>query len=678
MEQRYTFVSCDIVGHSSEPSVDRQRDRIGAINEIVAEALRAVPGREAVWASGGDGGHVAFASAAAASEAVALIRRLRLWSVAAGVPLRLVASVGDVDRIEGADGRVQLVGTGINLAGRLMQFGDHARVVVDERFKAAAEAAGVPEVRFHDVRTIRPKHFSTTTVYLLSVGGAFESAWPTVDYLHERDRLEAACGKHDCFDVIYRAKRLLQINPDDADALAALRRLDAGRLVFPRSSGLIRELFEVRLADEFVRAAQLLERGDGDVLCRLNDEGQTMFLILKGSLAGYLPGVEGSGDQPSFVLDPGEMVGELAFALGRRRTATVVCREPTAMLSFDYTELTKTLGSTPRSTQLRDVITRRVGERIVENVCNSVNWLVGPERNGPLAGLPEPWLDLLPFCRVLRLDWRDRRDQVVVAGAGDLRADCVHLLLSGTVEVGRERRMLDGTTYPILHAPSRLARTSDDGFRLVGDVRILEAEVAGFVALGPERYRAVLAGVARHAGAPAAEGPAHAARPQSTAGSNEAATPALVPVRVFCSYSHDDEGLRDELDRHLGHLKRSGLVRHWHDRAILPGNEWKDEIEGALEAADLILLLVSSSFLASDYCFDKEMLRAMERHEQGEARVVPIILRPADWNSTPFGKLQALPKDAKPVTTWPNRDEAFLDVARGIRRVVAERSSCGP
>lgn len=143
-------------------------------------------------------------------------------------------------------------------------------------------------------------------------------------------------------------------------------------------------------------------------------------------------------------------------------------------------------------------------------------------------------------------------------------------------------------------------------------------------------------------------------------------------LNVFFSYAHKDEDLRDELATHLALLKRSGKIRTWHDREIVPGGEWAGAIDENQEAADVILLLVSPAFIASDYCWDVELKRAMERHETGEARVIPIILRPVDWHEAPFGKLQALPRNAKPVTTWINRDEAYLNVARGLRTAIEE------
>ena len=144
------------------------------------------------------------------------------------------------------------------------------------------------------------------------------------------------------------------------------------------------------------------------------------------------------------------------------------------------------------------------------------------------------------------------------------------------------------------------------------------------------------------------------------------------PTKLFFSYSHKDETLRDFLATHLALLKRQGVLNEWHDRRIGAGAEWGKAIDENLEAADIILLLVSADFLASDYCYDIEMNRAMARHDAGEARVIPVVLRPCDWQGAPFGKLQAVPKDAKPVTTWENQDEAFTDIARGIREAVEQ------
>ncbi|MDJ0728985.1 MAG: toll/interleukin-1 receptor domain-containing protein [Crocosphaera sp.] len=141
-------------------------------------------------------------------------------------------------------------------------------------------------------------------------------------------------------------------------------------------------------------------------------------------------------------------------------------------------------------------------------------------------------------------------------------------------------------------------------------------------------------------------------------------------IEVFFSYSHKDETLRDKLANHLKLLERQGVISAWYDRDITAGTEWEGQIDEHLESAKVILLLISADFLASNYCYDIELKRAMKRHELGEARVIPIILRDVDWKGATFGKLQALPKNAQPITSWDNEDEAFANVARGIRKAV--------
>lgn len=143
-------------------------------------------------------------------------------------------------------------------------------------------------------------------------------------------------------------------------------------------------------------------------------------------------------------------------------------------------------------------------------------------------------------------------------------------------------------------------------------------------------------------------------------------------LRVFYSYSHKDEELRDELATQLTLFQRQGLIEAWHDRRITAGTEWKGKIHGSLERADIVLLLVSADFIASDYCYDVEMKRAMERHADGSARVIPIIIRDCKWQSAPFGRLQALPTNGKAVRTWTDRDTAWRNVADGIDGVIKE------
>lgn len=143
-------------------------------------------------------------------------------------------------------------------------------------------------------------------------------------------------------------------------------------------------------------------------------------------------------------------------------------------------------------------------------------------------------------------------------------------------------------------------------------------------------------------------------------------------IKVFISYAHEDEDLRQKLDSHLILLCHQGMITTWYDRDITAGAQWQHEMDIHLNTAQIILLLISVDFLASKYCYGFEMQRAMERQKMGEARVIPIILRPVDLEGLPFSHLQVLPTDAIPVIDrkWHHVDEALLDVVKGIRKAI--------
>ncbi len=145
-------------------------------------------------------------------------------------------------------------------------------------------------------------------------------------------------------------------------------------------------------------------------------------------------------------------------------------------------------------------------------------------------------------------------------------------------------------------------------------------------------------------------------------------------AKVFFSYSHADEALRDELEKQLAILKRQKIIEVWHDRRLSAGDEFDQVISDHIQNDDIILLLVSPDFLNSDYCYDKEMEMAMTRHNKGDATVIPVILRCCDWKSTSFGKLLATPPDGRAVSSWADKDEAFFEVAKAIRKAAGKYS----
>lgn len=149
-------------------------------------------------------------------------------------------------------------------------------------------------------------------------------------------------------------------------------------------------------------------------------------------------------------------------------------------------------------------------------------------------------------------------------------------------------------------------------------------------------------------------------------------------VEIFLSYAHEDEKLVEKLMKHLKILQRTGLAMLWYDQDIGKGTDWEKSIYAHLNTADIILLLISSDFIASDFCYSKEMDRAMERHARNEACVIPVILRPTKWQYAPFAALQAVPKHAKAVTDWKDQDSAFVDITEGIQGVLKERFGIVP
>lgn len=144
-------------------------------------------------------------------------------------------------------------------------------------------------------------------------------------------------------------------------------------------------------------------------------------------------------------------------------------------------------------------------------------------------------------------------------------------------------------------------------------------------------------------------------------------------IEIFISYSHEDEMLFNGLVKHLKILERDGLISSWHNRKVQAGEEYQNIINSHLAKAKIILLLISADFIASDYCWNIEVQRAMQRHDAGEARVVPVLLRPvSNWEKAPFGDLQVLPEDGKAVTNWQNHDSAFLNIVGKIEEVIRE------
>lgn len=142
-------------------------------------------------------------------------------------------------------------------------------------------------------------------------------------------------------------------------------------------------------------------------------------------------------------------------------------------------------------------------------------------------------------------------------------------------------------------------------------------------------------------------------------------------AKIFISYSHRDEKGLERLHAHFSMLRREGAIETWFDREILAGDDVDEEVKVALHGSDIFIALVSPDFLASNYCYEREMTEALQRHDEGLIRVIPIILEPCDWLSSPLGRLKGLPKDGKAISIWTNENIAYLDVVTELRRILS-------
>lgn len=492
MEKEYIFVSCDIVGHSDESNLDAQRKKIAAINAIVSDALAARSAGNVIWASGGDGGHVAFPTDSAMRSAMDLIFALRNWSLRSAVPLRITANLGLAEVIQGAGGGPQLVGHGINFAGRLVPFGGPSRVVVTEGFRRLMRQYQTGEINFHDERVIYLKHFQPERVCLLSATGQFVSTWDASFGLSDSALLQMALNEGRALDVIYHVTRLLEINRSDPVALNALRTLTLKRLRPPvenLTDSLFDLLLDERFGSDFARAGTLVERQLGDTICEFGDVGTTMFLILRGRVGVFFPLnlSQGQSDtnSPRFTMGPGQLVGELAFGLLRRRTATLRCLEDTALLAFSYDELIKSVNETSVRSVLEDALDGKILLRIVENVWNTAACFRGIERTGALADENYPWITLLQHSKLTHVKWNGRASKFV---APELSTEGLCILVSGKLHANEAGRVLDSEEYPVLsaHLPGDVEYQPAD-YWIRGDVKLLSIRRAGLISLGRER-----------------------------------------------------------------------------------------------------------------------------------------------------------------------------------------------
>jgi CRP-like cAMP-binding protein len=409
----YCFVSCDIVGHSLDSDLSTQTRRVGELNALMRNVLTSEGGNCAIWASGGDGGHLALEPRLGVSSVLELIIALREWSAAKAVPLRIAGHYGPVVSIMGADDRIQLVGDGINMCGTLLTFGSETAVVVSEEFRRFVDTAGMTDTRFLGPIPVYIKQRAPYVLYLLSIEDRFESKWGQPSRT-EQELLQMAQGdltqldkgdfaieqwllKHGerslsntsnlpsalTWKIVYHAKRLLQVNSSDKHALGALEDV-ALRNDLP-------DLFrgwDPLMFVKFVRTSELIERKHGEVFCREGDEGDAMFVILIGEI-GVVAGKKDVDQKLDIRISAGGILGELAVILRGTRTATLQAVGDAAALSFNYGQRRRFLKGALEARSVQAQFDTLFNQRVAEFVCNHAPYFVGMSNVGPLARVAE-------------------------------------------------------------------------------------------------------------------------------------------------------------------------------------------------------------------------------------------------------------------------------------------------
>ncbi len=516
------FVSCDIVGHGADSDQSRQVARIESLNACIRRVCGQYFGSEVIWASGGDGGHVAFLDDSHIETAIELIGNLFQWAQAQEASvnepwskLRLTAHRGPVSVIEGADGRRDLAGDGINLCGSLLKFGAPETVLVTSEFRDLIErkrtSGGevLPQITFDRERMIYLKHHRPNTVAHMSLPGAFVSS-QAVSAGSDRDMLESAVSNSRFWAAIYHAKRLLQIDSTDPIATSTLPLISPSQLVISGpASGRVEAhpLFSQmnrQSMQDLVQNAHLVERDDGETICLQGDAGDAMFIVLRGQI-GVVQSAPHAAPQvqprPLFDLSFGEgrIVGELALALSRRRTTTLQAIGQTAFLSINYSTLQSLLAAKPRNARLERAFNEFLLDRSLSFICGNCSYL-SQDATSPLAGIDQPWERLTEGSQQLTLDWREADS--FLTSRDRFKDSGLYILAGGRLteasQIDAVRKILDAQNLPIafINLPNAIVShyhnfqiDPESGSSLVKIIHISDRALTSF---GPAAYGKLL------------------------------------------------------------------------------------------------------------------------------------------------------------------------------------------
>lgn len=658
------IVSCDIVGHSSVRERAVQLSRVANINSIVTEAISSSQPGQVIWASGGDGGHVIFRQEAWHLAAVRLIQTLHQWSRQDNVPLRITGHYGRVTDITGADGRTQIVGDAINFAGWLLTRGTQNGVVVSSAFRRALQSDNVTteiELQFHDPRLLRHKVLSGEVLYLLSTV-ADRSHWEQPleeDAAQLKEALEHGHG----WDTLYYAKRILQVNTRDQRAASALLQLDPHQLRYHDINTARQTInpflahLEPQMLREIVHLGQLVERRYNNVICRFGDAGDTMFVILRGQVGVYKPGGEGANSpaDPAFVHQEGEIVGELAFALSRNRTADLVALTDVALLSFSHHEIYSKLSLVPASELALRQVSRFISYRVLEHVSHNAPYLLGKDRDGPLSAGRMPWKDTLTLlhghCELVSIDARRLNLKLTDMRVSESRTypRGLYILASGEVRAsGYDSTTYLGENFPVLWVdiPDLLVTKPREFYIESDPIKLLYISADGINHLEP-RKRDALRGSLQIA---AADDPNKGTSP----GTPSPSTTGTYDFDVFLCHSSRDISTVHQIAERM----RIRGIRYWLDaEQITYGDPITQKIEAGLRRSRFLVPCVSLNLSRSDWArAEYSAIINSELSERKDGTVIPLTLDGTDAVMPP------LLRDKRRVSyTNESEFEAFLD-----------------
>jgi hypothetical protein len=659
------FISCDIVGHSAASESQVQLDRVAGINEIIAKARRPSSPDDLLWASGGDGGHAIFRQRDWHRPAVDLVLQLRRWASSRRVPLRITAHYGQIYEIEGADGRTQPVGDGINMAGWILSRGSNAGIMASAQFRTAVqESEVVAEVEFHDPRTLQSKSRRAHELCLMSFRHLPElrSRWEDpseTDRQSLEDALQpTALQKGSAWDALYYAKRIMQLHTTDTRVEEAMQRLGPAELTIrsplgggtaSRTNPFLGYLQWPSLQD-VVQLGELIERHYNEVICHYGDSGDTMFVILRGQVGVFKPGGQdiGSPAQPAFALGAGEIVGELAFALNRDRTADLVALSETALLSFNYEEVDRRLARLPSGPDAKRNIDGFMKARILEHTCHQLPYLIGKDRSGPLTVSDLSWESLLQrllvFTEVLAcpdnseitIEEFQRRSESQSLQGG------IYVLVSGQITntvksgAGTETRTLRGVDFPLLYVdlPDRVA-IPGQRFRVEEDSKVLHIAAGGIYRMPPSVRNDLIAALKRE-------------------------VRACYPFDAFLSYNNEDE---ETMRRWKAALTAAGL--RVYSSESRPLTEFLPEIEDAILRSLTFLAFISSHTVTREPHENWVIRESRFRQEQFDlnACILPILL--------PGGRADLAASGYSPVDAVGNEADALRVTIEAIRNIKA-------